>query len=678
MRWLIGFYLTVSAWAQLAPSTLNFTMRQAGENSYFQSLSVTGSGAVSLGACTNVTGTLCSALQTSTVAACGAQGTLCVFWDGFTNFAFTPGAYQATLLVTRAGGTCSTNCTLTINLTVVAYTIPTFTSPSGSFSGCSNSSANYFDLDTCTITNVRPGGTFNMPTLGNTVTDPQFGGVIRRIGNTNRAMLPDSVTSALNLGGTLASTTDITNGNVYFTNPITAVDTYNPTVAITRAMAWDPRDQNVYYYMSGSNMTIHKVVLPSFTDTVIYTYGGAGTDLTNGGDGGVSKDGYWCGYPEGGDKVLILVNLNTGAGFTYNFTANPTMNLAGFPARLCTVSKGFDSVTHKMYVVLGSYPGGSNEVLSYKLGDAALTDEGPMPLSPHAPNRATPLFKVLPTSTADCIGGSGDCRGAQHMDTIEVNGIQYLIYPTGPNFPTYSYLAFMRFNAGVALMETAVEAGGGMTLAFPYSPGVADMHVNAASLQPVAIMETDSDPQIMAWRITNAVTSGGNINVTVATSFTLNNGDSVLINAVGGCTNLNGIQTVSSASGSGFTVTGNTCNATYTAATGSLVANVTPGTQPHQAELIFYDATNIASRQFTIKRLAKHRSFNIIGDYTGANYYGQSHPTLDPNGTIIAFESNNGTPDNVGAFSMPTGFTPAALPTSVLRGNVLRGAGVIR
>ncbi len=329
MRLAILLAASVACFGQLTPSSLSFTQRQNGTTPYFQDIVVTGTGAVTIGACANTAGSvLCLALQTNATA---LAGTVHVFFDGYNNFVFAPGVYQATFPVTRAGGACAISCTATINFTVVAYTVPTFQSPIGP-TGCTTSGFPYLDTELCQPTNMRPGGTFNMPaTIGASITDPNFGGTVTRISNPAEqvSICSDSTTSVWNSDQSLVCIQRITDGTLYFVTPTTGTVRFtNPP---SRSMSWSTVSPNVYYYLPANCVCIHKVTLNLTTYTITSDVNlwdsGATGDCSNGGDGGVTwGDGYWTCFGENGNSTLVyLVNLQTATAYTSDYAILNTM-----------------------------------------------------------------------------------------------------------------------------------------------------------------------------------------------------------------------------------------------------------------------------------------------------------------------------------------------------------------
>lgn len=111
------------------------------------------------------------------------------------------------------------------------------------------------------------------------------------------------------------------------------------------------------------------------------------------------------------------------------------------------------------------------------------------------------------------------------------------------------------------------------------------------------------------WKITNAVTSGANITVTTNSGFPFANGASVLIGAVAGCVELNGAQTISNVSSTGFTVVSKTCTAPYSGTNGAVTFN-----KPPLLNGLRQDDILIARDQWgEVRRVGHTRSFLFSG-----------------------------------------------------------------
>jgi hypothetical protein len=186
-----------------------------------------------------------------------------------------------------------------------------------------------------------------------------------------------------------------------------------------------------------------------------------------------------------------------------------------------------------------------------------------------------------------------------------------------------------------------------------------------------------------AYKVSNA-TNANPIAITTTSAYGGANGDTLLINNVGGNTNANytnALCTVGGLSGTTFNCTNLTGNGVYTASTGSLTKNVTPiMTDNYEAETWWWDFTNIASGAggVTIHRMLKHRSWNY-NDRIGGAYYGQPHSVLSMDGTKFVFASNGGIPDDYRVYYGLTGYSPlgSILGNVSILGNAVVSSGTI-
>jgi hypothetical protein len=597
-------------------------------------------------------------------------------------YSFAAGAYTASIPVTGSAGGSGT-----VNITVVsiAYTNPIFTSPAP-INGCTLGGLgtwfNPGDLPICTV--MPPyDGSFSMPTPPHTYTDQNFGGVVKALAGPNpeRVVGGDSVQGTINSDNSLVGTNNLTNGDAYATSTATGADVYTGFSAVDRSGSWDPDDPLTYYYLPWASPTIRKHNLGTGADSLVYTYPGTTFDLTNGGDGSVNKLRYWCVFTEGTDsahptaghdRALMIVNLSTGKSYGGSY-AGKLIEASGQNARLCTLSKGVDTVTHKMYAYLGSYYKAASEVYSLQFASdnvtvsgSALVDEGPLG------QYETAFLTVFGQNVysgpgCDSVAAALNlCKSAVHEDTFEApDGQQYLLtlYGTVSGWLTVgsSYSAFMRFNAGPTLMVVDVEGGGGLVAGFNFcsNGNCGGAHEGCALKAPVCVVGTDGDPTMPAWNITNAATSGVNINLTVEAVPSIATGDSVMVNGVAGCTNANGVTNNVIVSGATVILPGKTCNAVWMPpVTGAgILKNVAPAADPgHQDELMLFDFTQINQKLLKVVRLAKTRAVTLANVNS---YYTQNHPVISMDGSLVVFQSNNRIPYNVGVFSVATGYSPS-------------------
>ena len=678
--------------AQVTPSTqstFNFSQRERGTVPYVQDYAVGGTGPITVGTCTGPY-SACGGLETLLTSRT-APAILHIYFLGYGTNTLPPGTYTSTLTVTS-----SVQVNLTINLTIIPRTLPTVNSPSGNFAGCVNSNSTYFsDLDTCTVTQGYPGrGTFPIPPPGSTYTDPNFGAAVKTIVPISgvRQLYADSVKSSFNADHSLLFT-QTTTGTLYASNPLTGADVYNFTGLNCADATWSGVNPMKFYCSDYGSNTLSSVTLVSPPNNwtlsgPLYRYSGgqsAAGGLTDGGDSDTSKDDYWCWFTQNGtDHKLAITNLANPATETYlaDFSLIPTNATTcgnGAPApcgRACTISKGADATTGYRYIVFSINPGDNNdrmEIYRWKVGDTVLTDLGAAAQDPNSPNRNPPTYTGKHCDAA--AWAANNCLQPQHMDTVEINGHEYLALPVEEGQPYIVNMAFVRLDSPDN-MFTNSEAGGQSFYAYvpeavPYG---ADVHIGCAKNAPVCIMETDQDPQPVTYAVTSASNTAP-IHITSARAcgsssacppYTATAGDVMRFGGINGNTALNnGSCTVANPSGSSFDCAGTdgTKAGAYTSG-GFFTPDVTPASRPHQGELMLIDATNAESNHFIVTRLAKHRDWMFSGQLV-PSYYGQSHPVISTDGTLGAFESNFGYPEQLGVFGVQTGYGSTVLFSSI-------------
>lgn len=646
-----------------------FAQRSTGPTPYPKVLTINGTGTWSIG---TITGAASTWIACSIAGAGGpvydcvltgtAPATIYVYMNPFAaNFAGA-GTVNAIVPICNGGIGCTTGTSavnVSINITVVARSCPgIISSLSGSFSGCSNSdAAKYCDLDTCTITNIRPGGTFNIPALGSTYAEPQFGSVIRRIaggGGTYRSHGYSSV-NPCNRTGTRcfvgsASTSyiiDPSDGTVLFTSP--------PAGLLDNV--WDAYDPLVYHYMTGK--TIHKVTLPALSDVLEFTYPGTATTITGGGTGDTSKDNWWAFYTDTDAKVCAINLSNVSQAPCATRTFSPSLGTPDF----VMISKGTSVSSGKRYVFLN----GTSYVPIWQFSDAdpSLTFFGRLPVGYSAQYSGSPSFDTACTDAAVALSA---CSPSSHMDTVEISGEQYAVFSAQAVSPFMVVVMYSKIASG-DLMTTAVETGGGATFSLPISDGNLGMHIACAKQAPYCAAEKYQYIPSTSWKVTNA-TNASPIVITSDTGYTGANNDVLLINNVGGNTAANGLCTVAGLSGTTFNCAGSTGNGTYTASTGSFTLNTAPATSPHGEEVLVIRGLNAE-----VRRIVKHRSIPYSDTYTGVGgYQEQPKTSILTDGSRLIFDSNFGFPDGIGVYSVMTGFV---IPGTLIDGKVVLSGKVV-
>jgi hypothetical protein len=668
-----------AALAQPSPSTLNFSARWHGDLPYFQSTTITGA-PTAVGTCTDVNlgdGTgLCGDVQRLV-----SGQTLYVYWSN--NNLFNIGSVTATknyqsTIVAVSGGACPGSGCLTVNLTLGAvFADPWFQSTSGLFPGCVLSSSNYRDTfgDTCPTPNGRPGGTYvPLATNGSKELDAEFGTLITRVSpsGTQRAIGGDAISTQISSDDTLVATTDLSgSGNEYLTSTTGAGELYTLPPAQNLNVTLDPLLPYFYYLPhDGTNTVMRSSWTNNFaTPTAMCTYSGGGSSyLSNSNDGRINKLGWYATLTSASTAhKIFLCNVYTGQNITFDLASPLITTLGNLPQVRgdIRVSKDFD-YNNKMWIEMsGQVSGGlgATELFSLTKGASVIVDEGPLPFNPagYYNNGGTPgPMRVQPTSSSDCTPGW--CPTSEHEDWFNVNfpngSHVFRFLGGGPSSPTLQYAAAQDFSLGVTGVFVDTEAGGGQYLVALLNSGQ-DTHHSCADLAAVCVFDTDgNDPPTTGYQITNVTTSGGNPTITSSPNYGGGNGDTLLVNNVGGITGMAGIAKchVASLSGATFNCDNLTTSGTYTANTGAFTLDVFPSAFPHQNETVFVDFTNIASKQITFRRLRKHASLGLNDHLSAGGYYGQPHTTISADGTLACGTSNHGIPDYYLVECFPTGY----------------------
>ena len=313
----------------------------------------------------------------------------------------------------------------------------------------------YTDPALCTPPDGFPFGSFALPPVGQTYTDPTFGSTIRVISGQN-AVHGYSTPSGLSASGRFAAISQ----NTIQTN---IVDTWTGMIVYQRrpgsitadTLRWDALDDNIYYYFSGTKVFRHRL-LENQTD-VIADYS---TDLTNrftlikgGGTGDTSKDN-WLGFWAPTEHAVCAINLVTATTYCADYWAQTVVSRVGVDSvDYVLVTKGVDTLSHKRYVLLMASP--ALAVFSVDEGARRLTFEyrgGEHP--------------------ADMQGGTkgnGDgicdpnerCMSSPHADTFEAeDGQQYLLATSDLEYPCVRAVTTFRLNAGARYMLDTIAGGG--------------------------------------------------------------------------------------------------------------------------------------------------------------------------------------------------------------------------
>ncbi len=825
-------------------SALTFTNRERGPVPQMQFYSVGGTGAITVAGAV-IPDTNRFTLNCTTIVApanwCGntwiqarlssatAPATLAVIITGYASNEVAPGAYSFTFTVTSTGFSSGL---ITATDTVLARTLPNIVFGGGptygtNARGCVNTSSEFFpDNDQCTVPTGYPGhGLFAVPSTLGTYTDPNLGGVVKILvpGSAIEGMTGDSVASGWSADNSRVYTSSLS-GSAYATNLTTGAHDWVFSGASWNAIGctgtWFP-DANApltMYCFSGLGIKkITMVTPPSTFSSVTLGSGLSGvsvaTNIDNGGDSDTASDNWMCFGTQdkpGGERIVGLVNLANGNMYTndYHLVANlgtacgnGTLGSTAPCMRFCTNGGGADITTGDRFVWMSLDQGGGQDFMeTFRLPSGAapgatLVNMGHAAQTPNAgfrgPSTALASYYTGTKHCDDTAWLAGNCLPAGHASAVMVNGHNYYVMGYAPDDPFIQNMVFVRMDTPDNAQTPSEIAGAGLGITYativtatPYGYG---FHVGCARKASVCALDTDQDPNLVAYKITGAtfatpihITSAGSsydfpydhISTTsvlrvggMVGNTALNNGSCTVANLA---TNIaatsyngtgNGVLTMDpttpvllqytgtytvkattvgvnsatftvtnpttaanpsgvvvgtfSYSGAGavgsfatsikFTITdgstdfalndqfnitvgnpqfdcaGSVGNGTWTSG-GFYIQDNIPLPSNHQGEIIVLDATNLLSRAITVRRVAKHRSWQMATALSGQlviGYYGQAHVVVSPDGTLAAYETNMGYVEQSGVNTVSTGYTPGPTPGSFLNNIFLKGV-VIR
>jgi len=465
------------------------------------------------------------------------------YYNGYADYDYSFGAHSADIPITGGSGG---SFHAIVNLTILALAAPTITTPSGSTAGCSSSDAVFFiDLDACAPSNMRPSGTYSFAAVGSAaLPDSNFGGVVYTVAqnvppNVIAVSPSDTVVTNVNSDGSLMVVGTNT-GNLDYTSttPPFTVGWHNPTGIVSgSSQKWSGLNPKVVFYYSG--VTLHRATFgtaPAITsDVIIWTDGDAGAVLGDGGDSEATKDD-WFAQVDGVNKKLWFINGNCN---TTNCATVASISFAGlspFIFRTVITTPGVDVVSGLRYITLYNNSG-AHEL--YTFNGTTLTDVGPYPTLPGLGS----LFGYL-TGKGSCTAvqnAAGLCIGAatDHTAGGEIAGQQAWCGATlGRYQPGRSWFTCSLFNKGLNQMFIDQANGGGMIQVFPVNTETSDTHTGAARQGQVFSLSSDGAPLTTSWAVTNAVTNGSNIDLTVRTTDHGHTGGDLSVTLSGTITNV--------------------------------------------------------------------------------------------------------------------------------------------
>jgi hypothetical protein len=680
-----------------------------GDGPWGPDITIAGTGTLSLGTCTG-SALLCTALVgTPTVfSTATAPATLTIGFDELACCVSDVRAFVGTavshLTVNSTDG-CASNCTIDVTYTAIprsSMNQPTMVYPGGFCNGCNAKTTNqgwaFWDNDLAKpLPSQVPGGTFAFPGAGNSYTDANFGTVVRQLNNpvactlsscTVNVMVNDAAGLAWNADNSYFMTQQY-NGFFRVWDYASGAIIYGAGTGFPGFVNWDSVNPNVLYYFSGN--TIHKVTLVSspdtWTDTVLYTYGGAG-NILNGSNTNVTPDEWWTFFAPT-DRVICIINL---ANVSQVPCTDP-IDAAIFGVKSTRIFPNYDSATGYRYVVAldSDYinPPGINGNIYYrwKPGDAKITFSHFAPKQRyyryHPPAPPLSLSNNGVCNQPDFV--AGHCQQFAHEAVVEVAGRQFEFIGGYTGYAMSVTNNIQLVAAGSAMdVPNELGTGGGMYAAFS-SLVNGDNHTSCATKAPTCLMTNDQDilPPPVVWWISGATTASP-IHITICadgtnpncpSGYTGSNGDVVLITAIYGITGFtsqvgaNGKCTIANlgVDKKSWDCAGTTGVGTFKADSGIVEINNLPAVQPYQTEMLLFDYGRLfIDGTYKVIRVAKHRSISMADRYSADGYESQAHPLLSQDGTKVVWGTNFGYADQLVVMTALTGYTPPPTVITVL------------
>lgn len=315
-----------------------------------------------------------------------------------------------------------------------------------------------------------------------------------------------------------------------------------------------------------------------------------------------------------------------------------------------TLAPGVDS-TGTLYGIGGSAGGTlQNWNVSFKPGiDSALTFGDSFAITSSTINAICNTDGVL----APPFIGFPACTSNQHFGVVTLSdGSSWHVY-NGPNIANGNGTAMRRFSdAGVNPKAYPNANYTGNYIAGLPSNEYGSATGTATHSAPFFVLSTVG-PVGTAWHFTSCTAA----NPTVCTNSASNpfaNGTSILINAALGCTNLNGVHTATTVSGTSVTVNVDCSGGALTGnAFLSLAAAVSFVSANTNFDLVFA-CRGLGSFNLCYQ-IGHTRSVSFSGDDNGG-FFDIPRAAMSINGKYVVYASNFGTPENAQLVSVPTPF----------------------
>ena len=211
----------------------------------------------------------------------------------------------------------------------------------------------YGDFPFCTIPNEVPLGSFSVPGINGSFTDPNFGGSIR-VMTGSPYIHPYALPSPVSASNKYLLVRHRDNGRATMLNMSNATPAFDGVPYNGQLTVWHPTDDNVYYRING--LQILKHTLSTNSENVVADYTGRFSFINTGGSSDTSKDN-WISFFAPNEHNVCAVDLNTGRTFCADYLAADPNNRVPYDfIDYSLITKGVDSVTGKRYVFLMAVP----------------------------------------------------------------------------------------------------------------------------------------------------------------------------------------------------------------------------------------------------------------------------------------------------------------------------------